>query len=565
MSNEMKILVINGSPKGTGSNTYKLTKAFLEGMKSGVQSENKGKEVQVEEIQVNRLNIKPCLGCFSCWSKTPGKCCIQDDMQEVITKLLWADVTIWSFPLYYYTVPGGLKNLIDRQLPMVLPFMVEREDQVGNGSHPSRYDMSGKKTVIISTCGFYTAEGNYDGVNSLFDHMCGKDQYTTIFCGQGELFRVPELSKRTNEYLEYVEAAGKEYVEGGISGETRAELNKLLYPREVFESLADASWGVDKESGKKESDVLIFTRQMASLYQKESYTGKDQVLEMYYTDVDECYQIVLGREGSQVYTDGSKTATTRIETPFTVWHSIATGEIRGDEALMKQLYKVKGDFNLMLNWDKYFGGLGSDGNEGASDTMGGKDKAGEGAGSRYIPGKGTNMNIMLTPWIVFWVAVAINGYIGGLVSIGVCALVPLLFYQYKKTSYDILSGVFVTGYSLAVILGAPERLIMPMAYLTFGIMWTVSCFGKIPLTAHYSMNNYDGESALQNPLFVKTNWILTLMWGILYLLTPIWTYFIMGTEIASLTGAINSLLPIFMGIFTAWFQKWYPAKVARGD
>lgn len=174
------------------------------------------------------------------------------------------------------------------------------------------------------------------------------------------------------------------------------------------------------------------------------------------------------------------------------------------------------------------------------------------------------MNIMLLPWIVFWVAAAINGYTGSLVSIGVCALIPLLFYQYKKTPYDILSGVLVTGFSMAVLLGAPARIMMPLAYLYFGIMWTVTCFGKMPLTAHYSMNNYGGEDVLQNPLFLKTNWILTLLWGILYLLTPIWTYFIMGTKIASLTGAVNSLLPIFMGIFTALFQKWYPAKVARG-
>lgn len=317
----MNILIINGSPKGKSSNSYKLTKAFSDGMKSELQSGSQTQEMQKEELQVNRLNIKPCLGCFSCWNKTPGKCCIQDDMQEVIAKLLWADITIWSFPLYYFTVPGSLKNLIDRQLPMVLPFMVKREDQIGNGSHPSRHDMSGKKTVVISTCGFYTAEGNYDGVISLFDHMCGKDQYTTIFCGQGELFRVPELSKRTDEYLDYVKAAGKEYIRGSISGETRMRLNRLLYPKEVFERMADASWGIDTETGEKASDALIFTRQMASLYQKENYAGKNQVLEMYYTDLDECYQIVLGKDGSHVYTDGSQTSTTRIETPFSVWQS----------------------------------------------------------------------------------------------------------------------------------------------------------------------------------------------------------------------------------------------------
>lgn len=158
----MNILVINGSPKGKASNTYRLTQAFLEGIKqavlgetgtddkqdtgmqdAGVKQDTGGKQdtgsgresgILMEEIMVSRMDIRPCLGCFSCWNKTPGKCCIEDDMGEVIQKLLWADITIWSFPLYYYTVPGSLKNLIDRQLPMCLPFMTERQDQVGNGA-----------------------------------------------------------------------------------------------------------------------------------------------------------------------------------------------------------------------------------------------------------------------------------------------------------------------------------------------------------------------------------------------------------------------------------------------
>ncbi|MCM1161914.1 MAG: NAD(P)H-dependent oxidoreductase [Roseburia sp.] len=558
----MKVLVINGSPKGNKSNSYQLTKAFLQGMELGLEEVGNGEKAEIEQMDVNRLDIRPCLGCFSCWEKTPGKCCIQDDMQEVIEKMIWADITVWSFPLYYFSVPGGLKNLIDRQLPMVLPFMVEREDQVGNGSHAARYDMSGKRNIVISTCGFYTAEGNYDGVCSLFDHMCGKDQYTTLFCGQGELFRVPELSDRTGKYLEFVKSAGREYVNGGISEATRAELERLLYPKETFEAMADASWDIDKESGEKQTEALIFTKQMAALYRKAAYPGEDQVLEMYYTDLDECYQILLGKEGSKVFTDGSLTATTRIETPFTVWHSIAIGEIRGDEALMKKMYKVKGDFNLMLKWDTYFGGSETNTKNKAdsSDTKGQDNCTGI-----HIPPKETNMNIMLLPWIVLWVAAAINGHVGSLISISVCALTPLVFYRNKKTVYDLISGALVTGFAIGILSGAPERIIVPLSYLAFGIMWTITCFGKIPLTAHYSMNGYDGESALQNPLFMKTNWILTLMWGILYLLTPIWTYFIMGTSISSLVGAINSILPIFMGIFTVWFQKWYPAKVASGE
>ena len=548
----MKILVINGSPKDTSSNTYRLTTAFLEGMQQELW------DIQIKELSISRMDIRPCLGCFSCWNRTPGQCCIPDNMGQVIQDLLWADITIWSFPLYYFTVPGGLKNLIDRQLPMLLPFMEEKEGQVGNGNHPSRYDMSGKKAVIISTCGFYTAKGNYDGVYSLFDHLYGRRNYTTVFCGQGELFRVPELSARTNEYLSYVKSAGQEYAIGGISGQTQELLDQLLLPKKTFEACADASWGINKDGTKigehgfnvkRESDTLVFTKQMAAFYRKESYSGKDIVLEMDYTDVEESYQILLGKEGSCVYTDGSLTPTTKIETPVTVWRSIAAGEIRGDEAMMQGLYKVKGDFTLMLKWDNYFGG--SQPKTKRMDTA--------------PPQKNTNMNIMLIPWIVLWIAPAIYKQWGCLISISICALIPLIFYRNKKTIYDVVTNVLVTNISIMILAGVSEKWMLPLSYLSFGTMWFVSCFTKwVPLTANYSMNNYGGEAALQNALFLKTNRILTMFWGLLYLFISVFSWFLIRSSVTSFVGLINSVFPIFMGIFTVWFQKWYPAKVARG-
>ena len=86
-------------------------------------------------------------------------------------------------------------------------------------------------------------------------------------------------------------------------------------------------------------------------------------------------------------------------------------------------------------------------------------------------------------------------------------------------------------------------------------MWSISACLKIPLSAEYSMNDYGGEKALKNPMFITTNRILTAAWGILYLVTSVWTYFIMGTDAGSYVGIINSILPAIMGIFTAWFQN----------
>jgi len=539
----MNVLIINGSPKGKNSNTYKLTTAFVEGIKR-----KNSKDLNIEEIQTNKLNIKDCLGCFSCWNKTPGKCVIDDDMKDVINKLLWADITIWSFPLYYFNIPSKLKNLIDRELPMVLPFMVKESE---SGSHPTRYDMKGKRNVLISTCGFYTTEGNYDSVTSMFDHLLGKNSYEKIFCSQGELFRVPELSKRTNEYLEYVKNAGTEYIDGKIEDETRKKLNTLLFPKETFEAMADASWGVEKETGEKLDESLVFTKQMAALYNKKSYKGKNIVLEMDYTDIDKRYQIILKENGVEVLTDNFLEYTTKIETPYSVWCDIATGKITGEQALMEQKYKVKGDFNLMIQWDEYFGETGIN----STNTS---------VNNENKPNAKTNMMILLFPWIVFWVATSINSYTGSFISIASCALISLMFFRSKKTFYDILSNTAVIIFSIMILLGFDTNLLLPISYFGFGAMWSISCLNKIPLTAYYSANDYNGEIAFQNPLFIKTNRILTFMWGILYISTSIMTFFIMKTSFSEYLGIINNILPLFMGIFTAWFQKWYPVKVARG-
>ncbi len=88
-----------------------------------------------------------------------------------------------------------------------------------------------------------------------------------------------------------------------------------------------------KTTGEKEQDDLVFTRQMAALYNKDAYDGKERVLEIHFTDLDHTYQIQLSKTGSEVFTDGRLSPTTRIDTPFTVWSAISRGEIGGSRSI----------------------------------------------------------------------------------------------------------------------------------------------------------------------------------------------------------------------------------------
>lgn len=427
----MRTLLINASPRGSRSNSLKLAEAFVRGLG----------EVELERVDLCDLRIEPCRGCFACWKATPGTCCIRDDMARVIELERAADLVVLSFPLYYFNVPGPLKIMIDRQLPTSLPFMADDSAATGSGAHPLRYpEMARTRYVAISTCGFYTAESNYDAVARALDHWPGAGVWDAIFCGQGELFSVPELSSRTDAYLALVERAGAEYAAGGISEGVRAALAEPLFVRETFERMADASWGVD-ERGECEDEAVSFTRQMAALYDPSTWDGHDRVLEMRYRDRGVRCQVVLGREGSRVLTEGFVEPTTIVDTPWDVWRAIARGEMRGDEALGRRLYTVEGDFGLMMSWDSVFGAAGAGGAD-AADAPAGEAAPAPGSGAGLRP---PSMATMLVAWIVLWVAVGVDAAVGPVVSLAVCALLPLAMARHELCLYDRISLGVVGG------------------------------------------------------------------------------------------------------------------------
>ncbi|MDR0569862.1 MAG: NAD(P)H-dependent oxidoreductase [Clostridiales Family XIII bacterium] len=495
----MNAFIINGSPRGENSNTLKLTQAFLDG--TGICDFN--------VVQVAKLDIKPCRGCFGCWKATPGVCVIKDDMQGVLEKLKDADLVVWSFPLYYFSVPGVLKNLIDRQLPFNLPFMTGEE----GGGHPSRYDSSRKRHVVISTCGFYTSEGNYEAVDAMFARYCS--DYEKIYCAQGELFSIPELRLRTDEYLSYVKQAGAEYAGGGILLETRQKLKELLYPKDVFERMADASWGIapsaddsdsnadsPSEAGAKADESLTFTRQMAALYNKANY-DKDRIIEMNYTDIGKRYQIHLSADGATVETENLEAASITISTPITVWQAIARGEIEGSAALAQGKYSVTGDFSVMLKWDELFG--------------------------------------LATP---------------------TKTQEPSAFRSRAK----FINGTNIAGaaaFAAFLVSGANHWFLLAVQ-LFFALFWGVTVFMKVPMTCYFSAAGYGGGKMLKNPLFTRTNRILTACWAIEYLLMAIVLMVLHFSDAPGWFAALTYVPAPLLGIFTGWFAKWYPAKMAMG-
>lgn len=223
----MKILAVNGSPRGRDGNTEQLLQPFLNGARSA------GAEVEV--IYLKDKRIGHCLGCSACLMKTPGVCVQQDDMTELLEKLRQADTIVYATPLYFYTVSGLMKNFLDRHLPLILPYTVKYGDRYG---HPKRDNEKTQKMVLISNCGF-PERLHFAGLMETFRLCCttnpGYELAGMILCPAGNILSRPTLMGQFRWYLEACEAAGREVATGSaISSETQATLDRLITDPEIY-------------------------------------------------------------------------------------------------------------------------------------------------------------------------------------------------------------------------------------------------------------------------------------------------------------------------------------------
>lgn len=542
-----KVLVINGSPRAGRSNTVLLTNSFLEGFT------DVNMQAEVETIVLKDQDIQPCRGCFGCWKDPEGTCVLKDDMLALLEKYKAADLVIWSFPLYHFGMPSIVKAFHERTLPLLLPFIEINPD--GTCRHPARFeDLPDKKHFVISTCGFCSARNNYEALTKHLD-LLHRDCYDNIFCVEGEILQVPQLTQIARPYLEMVKRAGNEYATTGrINKDTRAALEAPMLEPEAFLEMANANWGIeDKRSANPHTGLKAynFMRQMRASFSPEVSRGVNSVLQINYTDLNEAYQFVIKDQSCELITEAAHVPTTTIDTDYETWKKISEGSLDGAQAMMHKKYRISGDFNLMMVMSELFGGRRSQSQEEKSQPAQANKKS--------------KMLLFLLPWIVLWIILPFNSHHAPLAALAVAALIVAAGHaQWELTVYELVNPLILTGIlSLVMFTPADLQIIMAASYFIFALLWLASFFAKIPLTAWYSRYSV-GANTMANKLFIKTNYILTILWGLLFVATSIWTYYLWYTPLFKYSGILNQIAPALMGLFTSWFARNYPARVARG-
>ena len=210
----MRVLAFNSSPRKEKGVTDIVLRRFLKG------AEDAGAGVELVYLADKR--IEDCRGCFTCWFKTPGKGCINDDMEELLGKMRGADALVYATPLYTCSMNGIMKRFLDRMLPTAEPY---QEYEEGVCRHPRRSERK-PRMVLVSVAGFPGIR-NFDPLVLTFERLAevgGLElEAKLLFPASPALMRDPCPAERQ---LEAVGRAGRELVEGRISPYTLEEVHR---------------------------------------------------------------------------------------------------------------------------------------------------------------------------------------------------------------------------------------------------------------------------------------------------------------------------------------------------
>lgn len=220
----MKISIINGSPRGENSCTMRMCNPLIEGMKEA--------GAQVHLLHLAKLAPHHCMGCFGCWTKTPGKCVINDGFNEAVAECAGANLAVFAAPLYHFHMPGIMKNFLDRTIVLSEPWMITDKTR-GNISHHPIRNRTIDSMLLLSPCGFPEAAhfAPYSDWFKAYAKIAGVRWCGEILRPMAEVLRAEKFQPQLAGYYADLKAAGKELVcDGTLSRKTELLLQRDLVP-----------------------------------------------------------------------------------------------------------------------------------------------------------------------------------------------------------------------------------------------------------------------------------------------------------------------------------------------
>jgi len=124
---DKKVIVLDGSGEGDEDLAPLLPILINELRQSGAQ---------VQTFALREIKLGHCIGCFGCWLETPGICVEADAGREIVQAIIRSKMTVLFTPVTFGGYSSELKKIVDRWIPLVLPYF---GNYYGEIHHKPRY------------------------------------------------------------------------------------------------------------------------------------------------------------------------------------------------------------------------------------------------------------------------------------------------------------------------------------------------------------------------------------------------------------------------------------------
>ncbi len=100
---------------------------------------------EIKYVDLSALKIANCIGCFGCWTKTPGRCVIRDDATKVYPYIAQSDTLLYVSHIRYGGYDTVMKTMLERAIPIQQAFIRIHE---GETHHVQRLVAEKSATII---------------------------------------------------------------------------------------------------------------------------------------------------------------------------------------------------------------------------------------------------------------------------------------------------------------------------------------------------------------------------------------------------------------------------------
>jgi multimeric flavodoxin WrbA/putative sterol carrier protein len=355
----MKILLLRSNPRKNGV-SQKLIDFFVKGA---------CESAEITDIDLTTKNIKPCKGCYKCWTMTPGNCIQQDDMKGLLEEFLSSDVVVLASPLYAFAVSSYCKIFQERTLPLLAPGILQNSN--GTDRNNLRYPQRMPKKIAALIVGGLKSRSHTDGVTASlrsFAEGFGIEFAGALIRTESYILQFTDTKPKTIKSIENAfYQSGRALAKGEVIPDELQQKAALQLAPDLtyFQRYSNIYWdyaiqvssrGGDPDEARvlTNRDITLLMHEVARSIDPVATKGIKAIFQFEFTDQQKTFSITVDRGISSIKELAVNNPDLIIRCTSLIWVSIILRELDPIKPLTAGEIILVGDKSLFRKLHRYF-------------------------------------------------------------------------------------------------------------------------------------------------------------------------------------------------------------------